>query len=181
MQQWAKITLEFNVFFILFFTCGSWFLVKHLFHSKARVLEHVFALSWFCWLPTVKITGVCFSPHSQKEDRLFPLHNFTLNYPDHWSLIRFPESSILSTTAWQRQQQKWCWFRDGSEGEEYMHTLGVSSQIVSAFHLVGSLSIQLFTCTSAGVCAGSCSVLLCVFVCVDCQRKEAGSLLCQGL
>lgn len=62
-----------------------------------------------------------------------------------------------------------------------MRVCGMSSQIVFTFHLVGSLSIQLFICISAGVCASPCRVSLCMFVCSNCQSEEAGSLLCQGL
>lgn len=57
-----------------------------------------------------------------------------------------------------------------------LRVCGMSSQIVFTFHLVGSLSIQQFICISAGVCAGSWRVSLCVFVCKNCQSKEAGKL-----
>lgn len=43
-----------------------------------------------------------------------------------------------------------------------MCALGMSSQIVFTFHLVGSLSIQLFICISAGVCVSSWLASLCV-------------------
>lgn len=62
-----------------------------------------------------------------------------------------------------------------------MCVCGMSSQIVFTFHLVGSLSIQLFICISAGVCASSWRMSLCMFMCSNCQSKKAGSLLCQGL
>lgn len=62
-----------------------------------------------------------------------------------------------------------------------MRVCGMSSQIVFTFHLVGSLSILVFICISSGVCASSWRVSLRTFVCSNCQSKEAGSLLCQGL
>lgn len=52
------------------------------------------------------------------------------------------------------------------EEEECVRVCGMSSQIVFTFHLVGSLSIPVFICISAGVCAGSWRVFS-VYVCVQ--------------
>lgn len=66
-------------------------------------------------------------------------------------------------------------------GLEGVWECGTSSKIVFTFHLVGCLSIPLFICISSEVCAGSWRASPCVFVCSNCQSKEADSLLCQGL
>lgn len=63
-----------------------------------------------------------------------------------------------------------------------MCALCMSSQIVFTFHLVGSLSIQLFICISAGACVSSAArVSVYVLCAATAKEKEAGSLLCQGL
>lgn len=52
-----------------------------------------------------------------------------------------------------------------------MCTLGMSSQIVSAFHLSGSLSIQLFICTSAGYVRAP---VVCFSVCLCASLAKVG-------
>lgn len=63
--------------------------------------------------------------------------------------------------------------RAGRE-EKRKHVRGMSTQIVFAFHLVGFLSIQLLICISAGVCANSWHVSLCV----RCQSTETKTAWC---
>lgn len=144
--------------------------------------QHISTPAWLSWSPPAKrlveLSFIC----DHKGEQHVPLHVFTLNYL--WSLASFLRASIRSTAAWQRQQHRWCSYcRDGGEreGEACERVCGMSSQIVFTFHLVGSLSIQLFICISAGVCASSWRASPCVFVWSNCQSKEADSLLCRGL
>lgn len=54
-----------------------------------------------------------------------------------------------------------------------LRVCGMSSQIVFTFHLVGSSSIQQFICISAGICAGSWRVSLCVLETAKARRRAA--------
>lgn len=113
----------------------------------------------------LKDLWVLFFVHDHKGEQHFLLLAITLNYA--WSLISFLKASIHSTTAWQRQQQRWCSYcgEGGSKGEGGVERVcGMSSQIVFTFHHVGSLSIQLFICISAGVYASSWHVSVYVYV-----------------
>lgn len=115
----------------------------------------------------------CFFKYDPKEEN-FPLCVFTLYCL--WSLISFLKAP--RTKAWQ---QRWCSSCRDRGGRGGGRVLGMSSQIVSTFHLVASLSIPLFICISAGVCANPRRVSLCTIVCNNCQNGEADSLLWQGL